>query len=301
MPYDELFKGFHSVSNKIIISILTITIIMIILAVLLSNTMTRGLKKLLVNIRNVERGNLSVNIESSKIIEVEILNISFEEMMKKVRNLLKEIEIANKKERDAELMALQAQINPHFLYNTLDAVYWMTDDKDVGEIISSLGRFFRLSLNKGMDVVSVTHELEHVRKYVDIQLKIYRNRFEFIEVIDDNVSKFHILKLILQPLVENAILHGLNQKKTNGLIKLTAGISGENLIFSVEDNGTGVVTEDMQSILNNVVETKGYGIRNVNERIKIKYGNQYGLYYENKESGGAIARIILPLIGPADT
>lgn len=248
------------------------------------------------SVKKMQKGNLKVAFERSMLVEVDELSENFNSMVETINRLLREIEIANKNERDAELKALQAQINPHFLYNTLDIIHWMTDSPEISNIINNLGKFFRLSLSGGRSVILVQEEIEQVRAYMNIQNIRFKSKFTFIEEIDSKVHEYSMLKLILQPLVENSLLHGLKYMKTGGIIKLYCRMEDDKLAFYIEDNGTGVDIERINYILEGNENKSGYGIKNVNERIKLKYGQQYGLYYSNLEGEGTRVKVIIPII-----
>lgn len=171
------------------------------------------------------------------------------------------------KEREAELRALQAQIKPHFLYNTLDSIYWMAtlqNNHDVAQMAVSLSESFKLSLNKGNDTIPVYKELKHIEHYLTIQNIRYNHRFKYIEDVDPSIKGLEILKLILQPLIENAIYHGLEQKVGDGVVRLTGRRDGDYLEFVVEDDGIGIPDLSLTE--------QGYGLRNVRERLELYYG-----------------------------
>ncbi|PKG21904.1 sensor histidine kinase [Niallia nealsonii] len=195
-----------------------------------------------------------------------------------LRNIFQRVTVENKelnerlvssqlKEREAELRTLQAQIKPHFLYNTLDSIYWMAilqNNHDIAKMAVALSESFKLSLNKGEDIIPVSKELEHIYHYMTIQNLRYQNRFQYIENVDSNLMEKKILKLLLQPLVENAIYHGLEPKIGEGIIELTGKIKEGWVTFNVRDNGVGI--KDIKAT------EKGFGLRNVRERLLLYYG-----------------------------
>ncbi|HVI40272.1 MAG TPA: sensor histidine kinase, partial [Anaerovoracaceae bacterium] len=296
IPYNEIMSDFNKVRTKIITFSIIVSLLVIALYLLISSSIVRPLNAVTKSFRRMQKGDLSVTAEGSMLAEVDELSEDFNKMVKTINNLLEEIKVANIKERDAELKALQVQINPHFLYNTLDIIYWMTDSKEIASITNNLARFFRLSLSSGKNIISVEEELEQVKVYLNIQNIRFKNKFVYIENVDPEVLGYPMLKLILQPLVENALLHGLKYVKDGGIIKLHGKIDNGDLEFKVEDNGTGVDLERINYILEGHEAHNGYGIKNVNERIKLKYGNQYGLFYSNKEEGGTCVKMIIPAI-----
>ncbi|WP_337099289.1 cache domain-containing sensor histidine kinase [Paenibacillus sp. YIM B09110] len=199
--------------------------------------------------------------------EVGAIGESFKRMSSVNEELSERLLHSELKERDAELRALQAQIKPHFLYNTLDSIYWMAtlqNNHDVAQMSISLSESFKLSLNKGKETIPLYKELKHVEHYMTIQNIRYNNRFQYIEDVEPAIMGIEILKLLLQPLVENAIYHGLEPKVGEGTISLTGRKDGQFVQFTVKDDGVGI--EDMAKT------EQGYGLRNVKERILLFYG-----------------------------
>lgn len=199
--------------------------------------------------------------------EVGAIGEAFKRMSAENEELNEKLISTELREREAELRALQAQIKPHFLYNTLDSIYWMATlgkQQEVAQMALSLSESFKLSLNKGKETIIVNKELEHIGHYLTIQNIRYQERFQYIEQVDDNVRGMEILKLLLQPLVENAIYHGLEPKVGKGTISLTGTTEGDYVLFTIEDDGVGI--EDLAVI------DQGYGLRNVRERIEMYYG-----------------------------
>lgn len=294
IPYNEIMSDFNEVRTDIITISIIVSLLVIALYLLISSNIVRPLNAVTNSFRRMQKGDLSVTAEGSMLAEVDELSEDFNKMVETINNLLEEIKVANSKERDAELKALQVQINPHFLYNTLDVIYWMTDSKEIASITNNLAKFFRLSLSSGKNIITVEEELEQVKVYLNIQNIRFKNKFVYLEKVDPEVLGYPMLKLILQPLVENALLHGLKYVKDGGVIKLQGKIENENLEFTVEDNGTGVDLERINYILEGHEAHSGYGIKNVNERIKLKYGAQYGLFYSNNEKGGTCVKMIIP-------
>ena len=295
IPHEEIMRDFEVVRSKIILLSVLVSVLVAVLYILIASNIVKPLQMMVASFKMMQKGDLNVRVERSVLFEVDELSENFNKMVKTINTLLKEIEIANKKERDAELKALQSQINPHFLYNTLDTIYWMSDNPQVSSIIYNLGRFFRLSLSKGKNIITVQEELEQVRVYINIQLIRFNNKFIYIDEVDKEVYNCCILKLILQPLVENSLLHGFKYLKEGGVIKVYNRIANGNLELFVEDNGTGIDIERINHILNGNENTEGYGIRNVNERIKVKYGDNYGLSYSNIKGGGTLAKVVIPI------
>jgi two-component system sensor histidine kinase YesM len=253
----------------------------------------------------ITKNDLQALVTSDNIDEITELGMSFNIMIAKIKDLLdakvKEQEYLKK----AELRALQAQINPHFLYNTLDTIIWMAEAKQtdrVIEIVSALSSFFRISLSKGRDWITIGEEIERTRSYLTIQKIRYRDILDFKIEIDDQILDNTILKLILQPLVENALYHGIKNKRHGGTIIVRAFQKKENEIsLEVEDNGIGFTPEkldlvqaDLEDDSGDIRLEAGFGIDNVNKRIKLYYGRQYGLSIRSEYRAGTCVTLLIP-------
>lgn len=198
--------------------------------------------------------------------------------------------------KQTELTALQSQINPHFLYNTLSLINWKAieaDAEDISKITLALSTFYRTSLNKGKNVMSLSDELRNMRSYLDIQLMMHDYEFDVEFDVDESIGQYQSLNLMLQPLIENAIAHGIDVKTDGrGKLTITGKEDGDLIVLTVADNGVGMSDEQAARILTE--ESKGYGVRNVNERIKLYYGEQYSLQIESKIGQGTKASIRIP-------
>lgn len=216
-------------------------------------------------------------------------------MMQKVKNLMEESYQSKIREREAQLKALQAQINPHFLYNTLDTINWMAvkiNAADISFMVNSLARYFRLSLSKGKSIVSIKDELELIKVYLTIQQVRFKGTIQFEFDVAEDVESYNIHKLTLQPIVENAIIHGIQKNKDrSGTITIQAKKYNEDIVFTISDNGVGMDSEMVDRVLNNLPNGKegSYGLYNVNERIKLYFGEEYGIrIYSEKGRGTKI-------------
>lgn len=213
--------------------------------------------------------------------EVGVIGETFKRIVRHNEELSARLIRSELKEREAELRVLQSQIKPHFLYNTLDSIYWMAvlnDHDQVADMAESLSISFKLSLNKGREFIAVRDELLHIRHYIRIQNIRFEGRFLYLEEVEDAILDHEIMKLLLQPLVENAIFHGLEPKLGEGTIRLTGVQAGDELIFTVEDDGIG-----MESL---ALTEKGYGMRNVKERLRLSYGDQSHLEIWSQPGAG---------------
>lgn len=218
-------------------------------------------------------------------------------MTESISRLIKRNTDMMEQKRIAELKALQAQINPHFLYNTLDAVNWlakMKNQDDISNMITNLSRFFRNILNNGRDVVTIEEELNHSRAYIEIERFRYKNRFDVSFNLDIRLLKCLTLKLILQPFIENALVHGFKESNCRGRIVVQLFSVGDTVYFEVIDNGQGMDQACIDAVLTEKKE--GYGIANVDERIKLQYGEQYGVSINSKKGEGTVVTIKIPKV-----
>lgn len=319
----SLVGNLEELRHFIIILICFCTLISICLIIMIVRRITRPLGQLASIMNQVSsEENFQKRFEYSYKNEIGHLSTSFNYMISKINKLILELNVhieALKQEKEtvrliqmqkrkAELKALQAQINPHFLYNTLNAISWQAMDQGATEISvlsNSLGKFFRVSLSKGKEVITVREELEHVESYLKIQSIRYKNKIQYEFCVHEDVKELYIIKLVLQPLVENAIYHGIKTKAGVGFIRIAIdrGVNKNGihtLLLSVEDNGQGISAERLQIIKRGLTdgyieEDSGYGIYNVNERIKLYYGESYGLDIDSVQHQWTKAAIVMPV------
>lgn len=250
---------------------------------------------------------LEVLVTAENADEITELGMSFNIMVGKIKELLAAKLEEHENLKKAELRVLQAQINPHFLYNTLDAIIWMAEAKrsdQVVELVRVLSRFFRITLSKGKDWITVRDEIEHIESYLAIQKMRYRDILDYRIDMPNDLCDGQMLKLTLQPLVENALYHGIKNKRNGGMIVVRGRrLEGDLLQIQIEDNGIGMMQEQLaqtRALLdtpfdNTVIGENGYGINNVNQRIKLYYGQQYGLAIESKYRHGTCVSLVIPL------
>jgi two-component system sensor histidine kinase YesM len=255
----------------------------------------------------ITKNDLQALVTSDNVDEITELGMSFNIMIGRIRELLDSKIKEQENLKKAELRALQAQINPHFLYNTLDTIIWMAEAKktdQVIEIVSALSNFFRISLSKGRDWITVGEEIERTRSYLTIQKMRYRDIMDYEIEVDEDVLDNTILKLILQPLVENALYHGIKNKRQGGTIAVRAKHKdGNEVLLEVEDDGIGFTPEKLariQAVINDdssdIRLESGFGIDNVNKRIKLYYGKQYGLSVKSQHNTGTCVTLVIPAI-----
>ncbi len=256
------------------------------------------------SIRELDKGLAGVRIEEGGCYEVQRLSHAVASMVSTMRHLMDDIVRQEGQKRRGELEVLQSQINPHFLYNTLDSVIWMTESgqkQEAIQMVTSLARLFRISLSKGKSVIPLSDELEHARHYMTIQQMRFKNKFTAEITAKPGTEGLYTLKLIIQPLLENAIYHGCASAEDDGVIRVTAYREGEDLLIDVEDNGLGMRPELAASLLEEdrpEVGTKGSGIgvRNVHQRVGLTFGEGYGLTIFSEPDEGTLVRIRLPAL-----
>ena len=273
---------------------------------LLSRTVTRPVRRLVSSMQNFEMQAETYKYKADKanVVEFSTLSASFEHMVHMIQSLMEKVHNEEIVLRKTELKALQAQINPHFLYNTLDIIVWMIENEQKTEavkVVTALARFFRISLSRGKSLITVKDELEHVRNYLMIQQMRFKNKFTYTIESDDEVLELASLKLMLQPLVENAIYHGMEYMDGDGEIFVRAWQEEKELYLEVRDNGLGMTEEQVESLFTDTAHVaskrgSGIGVRNVNERIKLYFGAEYGLSIESEPDEGPAVKIHLPAV-----
>jgi two-component system sensor histidine kinase YesM len=271
----------------------------------LSKSIYTPIKKLHDVTTTITKNDLQALMTSDNVDEITELGMSFNIMIGKIKELLDSKIKEQENLKKAELRALQAQINPHFLYNTLDTIIWMAESKktdDVVKIVSALSSFFRISLSKGMDWITIGEELERIRSYLTIQKMRYRDILDYKIEVDDDVAENTILKLVLQPLVENALYHGIKNKRQGGTIVVRAMRRNiDEVLLEVEDNGIGFMPEKLAQLRAELEDTSGdiklesgFGIGNVNKRIRLYYGEPYGLSIQSEYATGTCVTLVIP-------
>jgi two-component system, sensor histidine kinase YesM len=282
----------------IILSILSVLFI----SFLLANLITKRLYRLMHKIKLIrDTGKMDVSITIPGNDEIAHIDRMFDVMMSRINDLTEKQFKAEITKKAMEMEILREQINPHFLYNSLSSIKWALNNqkkKDLNGVIDSLVRFYRLTLNKGKEILTVEDELQLIREYVTIQKFTYDADYEVIWDVNENVYGYYCIKLILQPFVENAILHGLNQKRDAGWLKIGAYLEKNSIFFVIEDNGQGFDTDcllkDEHSGMQSVY--KGFGIHNGISRIKLTYGEKYGVDIKSIVSAGTKVTVEIPAV-----
>jgi len=293
---NEIQESFQSwvVTNIIV---LCLVVLFSILAIwIISGSISHPIKELCKSTKLISEGNFDVRVESVASNELDILGKSFNMMAVKVKELIDSNIREQENMKKSELKALQAQINPHFLYNTLDTILWMADSgkrEQVKEIVKALSSFFRISLSKGKDFITIKEEIEHISSYLTIQKIRYRNILNYKIIIDERIYRYKILNLTLQPLVENALYHGIKNRRAGGFIEVRGYEKNNEVIFEIMDNGVGMTPEKYSMIIEELndngspkIKESGFGLNNVHKRIKLYYGKDYGISIDSNYKVG---------------
>ena len=281
--------------------------VIVLMSYLLSGYYVGRLKKLNVEMTGLEGGNLNANLPiTTEEDEIEEIYHNFNGMVQEVQRLMQEHYQLGKEVKMAEVRALQAQINPHFLYNTLDLINWISMDygaEEIGTLTWNLARFYRLSLNHGKSLISIGEEVEHVEVYVNIENYHFDNAISLEVDVPEELKSYACLNIILQPFVENAIVHGIAEKPDieSCEIRICARREEQDIVFSVQDDGPGVDVKEMQKETQQDIRTAqhGYGVRNINFRLKLCFGEKYGVTYLESEKGTHV-EIKIPVMTMAE-
>ncbi|MCF7932603.1 MAG: sensor histidine kinase [Acholeplasmataceae bacterium] len=275
--------------------------ISLMLGIIMSNSISKPLKKLKSHMSKVESGDLVKEVEVTGQKEIIALAGTFNHMIIDIRRLMERLVSEQKEKRKSEFLALQTQINPHFLYNTLDSIVWLAENHrndEVIEMVIALSHFFRISISRGKNIISVKDELTHAGHYLNIQKIRYNLKFDYAFEIDPNVYEYSVVKLILQPIIENAIHHGISSEYETGEILIKAYTVEDHLVFEIENNGYGIIEEDIKAIYDNMKQENkatGFGLRNVYQRLKLYYGDDADVVITSVVDEMTNVKLIVPL------
>ncbi len=268
----------------------------------LSRSITAPLEELCRRAERVDAGDLTVQEPvPSEIWEIRTLSEGMEQMIGRLDDQMREIRRRQESLRRTELALLQAQINPHFLYNTMDTIIWLIEadkQQEAVEMVSNLSSFFRHSLSKGEDVITLAEEERHVRSYLQIQHARYQDIMEYTLDIDPALHDAMLPKLTLQPLVENALYHGIKLKRAKGTIRITAALEDGCVLLRVEDNGVGMTPQRLAQLRDAMGhdERVGFGLSAVNQRLRLQFGPEYGLRIDSEEGLGTVVTARIPYV-----
>jgi two-component system sensor histidine kinase YesM len=305
-PLNEIMSQVSTIRYYSVIIAGVTVLVALIVAVFFTSGIARPVIELRSLMKKAEEGNLAVRFEGKQEDEIGYLGKSFNTMIEEVQKLIDMVYREQQSKREAELKILQEQIKPHFLYNTLDTIQWMAQEhgaQDIVQVIGALTSLFRIGLSRGKEMIRLTDEMEHVRSYLIIQKARYEDKFDFTLSTDKEALSCMILKLTLQPLVENAIYHGIKERRGHGSIQVEALRRDGMLVLRVIDDGVGMTPEKLEEVraLLSALhphegELEGYGIHNVHERIRLSFGTQYGLRFDSAPGRGTTVEILHPIV-----
>ena len=301
MYVEELLEKSENAQSFYVITAIALVVVALFLSGLISKNITLPIQRLKDSMAKVQEGDFDaagIVVESQN--EIGSLTNSFNMMTNRIQELMEENVHEQEEKRKSELKALQSQINPHFLYNTLDSIIWMAEGKKNEEVVlmtASLARLMRQSISNEDELVSISQEVEYVKSYLTIQKMRYKDKLEFEIDVDPSIKYVHIIKLVLQPIVENAIYHGLKYKESKGLLTVKGYAKDDNVIIEIRDNGVGMDKETLEHIFERHkvnYHSNGVGVYNVQQRLQLYYGNDYGITYESEQGVGTTATIVIP-------
>jgi two-component system sensor histidine kinase YesM len=306
VPLQELLEPNQKILHQMLILAVIGLIAAIFVSVYLANVISKPIVRLSQLMIRASYGNFNVRESKLDFIEVTLLQRNFNNMMEKIQQLIVQVEKEQQGKQEAQLKALQTQIHPHFLYNTLDTIYWMSKKykaDQISKLVTSLGRFFRLSLNATGEWTTVEKEFEHVRNYMEIQSVRYRDKVKYELILDAEVHHIQIMPLIMQPIVENAFEHGITQsseKQEMGWIHIKGWREGNEVFISIEDNGKGMDQETLERVIAGLGESPSsehIGLRNIQQRLLLAYGAKYGLQLSSQPHEGTLVLLRIPISG----
>lgn len=322
-PMWETANDISKISFYIVCFIFFVCMVGLGLSYYLSVTITKPIWKLMALMQKVETGNLTIRYTGHHDDEVGILGRAFNVMLTQINKLIKEVASKEQQKREAELRNLHAQIKPHFLYNTLDTIHWLAHQRganEITEVVDSLSTLFRIGLSKGKEIIPLFQEIEHVRSYLKIQKTRYRSKLDYTIDIPPEAEGLYVMKLIVQPIVENAIYHGIKERRGPGCIRITGEVRDGKVLLHIRDDGKGMDERTLAALRNSLESVKqaivrqaenqehrqtetgvvpaasegGYGLLNVQSRLVLTFGEACGLAVESEPGKGTLVTIVHP-------
>lgn len=293
--YQELIADANKIRDVSLITSLACLVFVIIFSIFVSKSILNPVYKLIGLMEKGSAGDMKVRFNTLYNDEIGQLGNSFNKMMVNIESLIKMVESESNKKVEAEIKVLESQINPHFLYNTLASIYWnamASGNSEIGKMSASLSKFFKLGLNKGKEFTTVENEVEHVTEYLSIQRMMYPRLFDFQVDVEPDTLKYKTIKLILQPLVENAIYHGMEKREDKGFVKIEVSLKDERVFFRVKDNGAGIDQANNQNIMD-FIET-GFGLKNIRQRLKLYFNDDFEFHCTSSPNVETIFTISIP-------
>ncbi len=301
IPLSALNENIDQMRNTTVIITGILILVLSIFLFLVSSRIVKPIKKLVLLMKLIENGDFDVKLKFNTRDEVGQLAKTFNRMTHKVKKLINEVYVDKIKQKELEVQMLQNQINPHFLYNSLESIHMMAEinhDKETSKMVRDLGKILRYGISKQNETVTVREELNHLDDYINLQKVRFEDLFTITVNVDEALYEFPIIKLLLQPLIENAIYHGLDSREEGGRIEILGYKTEDLIIFEVADNGSGMEAGQVRKLndyLNDLKNSfKSIGLKNVHKRIKLRYGNEYGIEVFSKPEEGTKVRVTLP-------
>ncbi|MDN4068928.1 sensor histidine kinase [Paenibacillus vini] len=298
IPLKELLAPMKQSRNAMMIMTLSILSFALLVAMFISYALTKPMKRTVQLMKQVQRGKLDVRVNVKYNDEIGMLGSHFNRMIGRVRDLLQEVYETEQSKQKADMLALQNQINPHFIYNTLESIRMLAelnDDDRVAELTYLLGLLLRYSITRSDEIVTVKQELQHVENYLQLLQLRFPEKISYCFLIPETYHSLPIIKLVFQPIVENAIFHGLEKQAEPGTITITAWSERDDVIFTIHDDGVGMDEERLASLNQSLKDGKtdkfGIGLRNVNERVRLHYGENSGLVVSSRLGEGTIVTL----------
>lgn len=317
-PMDESAFGVREITFNVVTFVFVVCMLGMTASFYLAYSISRPIGQLASFMSKAQSGDLTIRYWGNRSDEIGLLGRSFNTMLAQIGRLLSLTELQARQKREAELRSLQAHIKPHFLYNTLDTIHWMARSKgaeDIAEVVQSLSKLFRLGLSKGSDIIPLSDELEHIISYLKIQHVRYSSKLTYSIEVEPRLQELYVLKLLLQPMVENAIYHGIKERRGPGHLSIEVVERENELYLTVRDDGAGIPPERLNLLKQRLeavgkqdrehAETEpplpdstgsGYGILNVQARIRLTYGEPYGIMMESEPGAGTVVTIRHPVV-----
>lgn len=305
-PEEDIVRYLKQVKIYTLFLLIGLIFVAVIFSNLIALFITKPVTEMKNKVKRVEMGDLEVKFDVKTNNEIGLLNRILNELLAKIKSLLEQARIEQENKRKAEIEIMQAQIKPHFLYNSLEAIRQLSDMQENGKasaMVEALANFYRLSISRGEEFITIQDEIDNIKNYLFIMQMRYSDKFDYEIKVSTEIMPYTIPKLLLQPLVENAIYHGIKQKRVSGRIRVEGYEQGDRIVLEVADDGIGIAPEALEHLQNalwNVPgkgqQIKAFGVLNVNERIKAVYGAPFGLQLESHYGHGTAARIVIPKI-----
>ncbi|MEK5475493.1 sensor histidine kinase [Paenibacillus sp. FSL R5-0407] len=299
IPQSDVQKQSGSLKLFFIVTLSVFALLFVVLAFSTTHYITKPIRQMAVAMKRIQKDNFEYRLPAQSEDEIGLLQSSFNSMSSRINELIQEVKVISEQEKEAEMKALQAQINPHFVYNTLDAMNWIAierDQLDISNMITSLSDIMRYAIRPGEPLVTIEEELKWAKNYAYLQEMRFEERFEVRFDVDPSLYGYKVPRLLLQPYLENSILHGMENMESGGRIEVLFQQEerGQAIVIEIRDNGSGIADEKLQMIRERM--THGIGLFNLNDRLKLEYGPEFGVKVNSVYGVGTTITIIIPAI-----